>query len=95
MKTRIDADVLTSIIQIWRQLFEPFQGGEQPRAVTVVRDQRYGPAGRNLLDVYVPADNSQAGKPVLLFMHGGGFFSGDKRWSDKVRFESPRTAISK
>ncbi|KAJ5831945.1 hypothetical protein N7474_000256 [Penicillium riverlandense] len=69
--------------ETWRQLFEPFQSDEQPQDVEIVRDQRYGPAERNLLDVYVPADNSTTGKPVLLFMHGGGFFSGDKGWSDK------------
>lgn len=62
--------------------------------MTIVRDQRYGPAEPNLLDVYVPTECSEIGKPVLLFVHGGGFFSGDKRWSDKVCFEGLWRAVS-
>lgn len=59
-----------------------------PKSCRVTRDQPYGPARRNLLDVYVPADDDDTKKPVLLFMHGGGFFSGDKAWSEKVRIHS-------
>jgi prenylcysteine alpha-carboxyl methylesterase len=36
-----------------------------------------------MLDVYVPA-STKADKPVIVFIHGGGFFSGDKEWSEKV-----------
>lgn len=50
----------------------------------VVKDRQYGSHERHRLDVYVPS-SQQGGKPVLLFVHGGGFFSGDKGWSDKVR----------
>lgn len=50
----------------------------------MTKDIRYGPASRNLLDVYALIDDVTSTKPVLLFMHGGGFFSGDKRWSNKV-----------
>lgn len=56
----------------------------QPSGVTILKDLRYGPAERNVLDVFVPVKVSQTEKPVLLFVHGGGFFSGDKRWSENV-----------
>lgn len=51
-------------------------------AVGVAKHQQYGPHERNYLDVFYPK-NGQAGKTVLFFLHGGGFFSGDKGWSDK------------
>lgn len=60
-----------------------------PDSIKVIRDVKYGPKERNALDVYIPGDNSPE-KPVLVFAHGGGFFSGDKAWSDKVR----RTSIA-
>lgn len=86
----IITDTLRSaLLQEWRELYEPHHG-EKPSNVRVSRDHRYGPADRNTLDVYVPLGNPQPKKPVLLFMHGGGFFSGDKQWSDKVCFHPHR-----
>ncbi|KAF2642452.1 alpha/beta-hydrolase [Massarina eburnea CBS 473.64] len=68
--------------EFWREPYEPFYR-EQLREVAVIIDQRYGLAQQNLLDVFVPANNPGHGKPVLLFVHGGGFFSGDKKRSEK------------
>lgn len=49
-----------------------------------MKDEAYGPAERNRLDVYFPLNDKKEGKPVILFVHGGGFFSGGKGWSEKV-----------
>lgn len=46
--------------------------------VKVSRDLRYGPADRNRLDVFEPARGEAAKRPVLVFVHGGGFVAGDK-----------------
>src|SRR5215475_1893169 len=46
--------------------------------VKVTRDLRYGPADRNRLDVFEPAAEPSAKRPVLVFVHGGGFIMGDK-----------------
>jgi acetyl esterase/lipase len=47
-----------------------------PRGLKVVRDQRYGPDARNLLDVYAPPQARNA--PTVLFVHGGSWQGGDK-----------------
>lgn len=45
--------------------------------VDVVKDERYGPHERNVLDVYRPATGAD-GRPVLIYVHGGGFIRGAK-----------------
>ncbi|KAL2824836.1 Alpha/Beta hydrolase protein [Aspergillus pseudoustus] len=70
----------------WRELYEPLYP-PLPKTVTVHRNERYGPHDRNLLDVFVPLltpDEAETRRHVLMFVHGGGFFSGDKQWSEKV-----------
>ncbi|KAF3392813.1 hypothetical protein F1880_008514 [Penicillium rolfsii] len=69
-------------VQGWRQLYEPLYA-EIPNSVSIVKDEQYGPADRNRLDVYYSRENNTEGKPVILFVHGGGFFSGGKDWSEK------------
>jgi len=53
--------------------------GFQRRKVRTVTDIPYGTAGRrNLLDLYLPRDGEVTG-PTLIYLHGGGFKSGDKK----------------
>ncbi|KAH8668913.1 alpha/beta-hydrolase [Xylariales sp. PMI_506] len=66
---------------MWRETYEPLYP-EVPKEVKVIKDAVYGPAERNRLDVYVP-EGGETGKPVMMYIHGGGFFSGDKAWSEK------------
>ena len=72
-------------MQKWRLLYEPIYS--LPSNIQVISDKRYGPQSRNLLDVYVPVPTlpvPPAGRPVLIYVHGGGFISGDKAWSKNV-----------
>src|SRR5882757_6838866 len=47
--------------------------------VTVVRDVAYGTDPLQKLDVFTAAPTPGAAKPVVMFLHGGGFQRGDKR----------------
>ena len=47
------------------------------RGYEVQRDIAYGPADRQKLDLYVP-DAIRAGSPVLIFIYGGNWDTGDK-----------------
>ncbi len=56
-------------------LYAPLQQKEPYPGVKVERDIKYGPADRNVLDVFTPETVSGA-RPVLIFVHGGGFVAG-------------------
>lgn len=48
--------------------------------VHVERDIPYGPSERHRLDVFAPQRLAcSRGRPVLVFVHGGGFVAGDRR----------------
>lgn len=55
-------------------------GGRIPDSVTVERDVVYGDAGgRPLkLDLVLPKEKSEKPRPLIVFIHGGGWRSGDK-----------------
>jgi acetyl esterase/lipase len=63
-------------------IYAPLQESEPYAGIKVVRDVKYGPAERNILDVF-SAEGVAAGagdqRPVLMFMHGGRYTRGDKR----------------
>jgi acetyl esterase/lipase len=59
-------------------LYAPMQEKEPYAGVKIERDVKYGSAERHLLDVFMPETNSAA-RPVLIYIHGGGFVAGNKR----------------
>ncbi|WP_174292252.1 alpha/beta hydrolase [Sphingomonas bacterium] len=59
-------------------LYAPLHEVEPYRGVTVSRDLRYGPHDRNLADIF-RTDDQGAPRPILLFVHGGGYIVGDRR----------------
>lgn len=66
-------------------LYAPLQQKEPYSGVKVERDVKYGPAELNRLDVFVPETTSPA-RPVLIFVHGGGFIGGNKRDPNAIPF---------
>lgn len=66
-------------------LYRPLQEVEPYRGVTVRRDQRYGPHDRALADIFYTDAAGSGPKQILVFVHGGGYISGDRR----VRPDSP------
>jgi triacylglycerol lipase len=58
-------------------IYAPMHDTEPYAGVAVTRDIAYGPADRNLLDVFV-AQDADGPRPVLMFVHGGGFTGGNK-----------------
>jgi acetyl esterase/lipase len=55
----------------------PLHAGVSDSGLRSTRDIPYGPAERHRLDVFV-AEGGSTTRPVLLFVHGGGFVGGNK-----------------
>ncbi len=85
-QTPMPEDIAWKLLEIGRvidvpktaALYAPLQQKEPYQGVKTERDVKYGPADRNLLDVFTPETGSSA-RPVLIFIHGGGFVAGNKR----------------
>ena len=60
------------------KIYAPLQEKEPYAGVKVMRDVKYGKDARNVVDVFVP-ETGAAGRPVLMFVHGGGMIRGNKR----------------
>ena len=60
------------------KLFAALHEKEPLADVEVIRDLRYGDDERHRLNVFQAKGASGAARPVLVFVHGGGFIGGDK-----------------
>jgi len=55
---------------------------------SVLRDCAYGPHERHRLDLFIPVAPAARPRPVLVFVHGGGFVAGDKGGPDDAFFNN-------
>jgi acetyl esterase/lipase len=59
------------------KIYAPLQEKEPYKGIKVSRDVKYGDDPRNTVDIFTP-DGGAAGRPVLMFVHGGGMIRGNK-----------------
>ena len=67
-----------------RQLYDAFHTVEPFAGVAIHRDIHYAGNERNRLDLFTPVAGSEP-RPVLIYVHGGGFVAGDK-WTPGTPF---------
>ena len=75
---KIDPNISPEMIAASQDLYQAHHEREPYAGITVTRDHKYGPLSRNRLDVFAPSDAGGEKRPVLIFVHGGGFVGGDK-----------------
>jgi len=68
------------------RLYAPLLAKYPREGVEVLKDVAYGPDERNLLDIYIKKGNSNTPVPILVFIHGGGFISGDKSFCKNIGY---------
>jgi predicted esterase len=74
--TGMDSEITPELVATSWSLLRPFHEKAGYQAPKIERDQRYGEHERHRLDVHTSGE--EAGAPVLVFVHGGGFIGGDK-----------------
>jgi acetyl esterase/lipase len=85
-RAQMPSDIAEKIAAIGRvvdpentgKLYAPLQPKEPYEGVKVSRDVKYGSDPRNVVDIFVP-EGGGTGRPVLMFVHGGGMIRGNKR----------------
>ena len=65
------------VVERMKQVFQPEQQVLAARYPATASDLAYGDHSRQRLDVY-GGDKTATDRPILLFVHGGGFVRGDK-----------------
>jgi triacylglycerol lipase len=68
-------------------LYAPMHAKEPYAGVKVTRDVKYGPHERNTLDLFVP-EGAGAGRPIFMFVHGGGMVRGNKHPPDSPFYDN-------
>ncbi|MBO0766802.1 MAG: alpha/beta hydrolase [Hyphomicrobiaceae bacterium] len=69
-------------------IYAPLQQTEPYRRVKVTRDIKFGADERQALDLFVPDGPTAALRPVLMFVHGGGFLRGQRRAPDSPFYDN-------
>lgn len=70
------------------RLYVALHAREPYENIKASRDIRYGVADRHLLDVFVPTTAAASPRPVLVFVHGGGYVAGNKRAGDSPFYDN-------
>jgi triacylglycerol lipase len=74
--TALDPEITPDLVMTSWAVLKPFREKAGYTAPEIDRDLRYGDNERHRLDVHTSGE--EAGAPVFVFVHGGGFIGGDK-----------------
>lgn len=71
------------------QLYRTLHPANPPTQVLITRNLRYGPHERHVLDIFVARDAERTQpRPILVYIHGGGFRGGGKQLPDQPFYDN-------
>ena len=82
----LDPEITPQLGQASWALLTPFHEKAGYTAPKIDRDLAYGDDPRHRLDVHTAGDD-ETGKPVFVFVHGGGFVRGDKHTQGSPQYD--------
>ena len=82
----LDSEITPQLAQASWALLTPFHEKAGYTAAKIDRDLAYGDDPRHRLDVHTDGGD-QSGKPVFVFVHGGGFVRGDKHTQGSPQYD--------
>jgi acetyl esterase/lipase len=82
----LDPEITPQLAQASWALLTPFHEKAGYTAPKIDRDLAYGDDPRHRLDVHTAGDD-ETGKPVFVFVHGGGFVRGDKHTQGSPQYD--------
>ena len=65
-----------------------------PDSYSVVKNLKYGEGIQNNFDLYLPKDKNASQFPLVVWIHGGGFVSGDKKDAASAKDAATRGYVS-
>lgn len=80
-------NISVAILNEVQSIYAPFARSANNARVAVTRDVPYGDHERHRLNVFAPAAGESAGD-VIMFVHGGGFVSGDKEEVAEIYYDN-------
>jgi predicted esterase len=83
----LDPEITPQLAQASWALLTPFHEKAGYTAPKIDRDLAYGDDPRHRLDVHAAGDGADTGKPVFVFVHGGGFVRGDKHMPGTPQYD--------
>ena len=69
-------------------LYAPLLASQSYQGVRVSRDLSYGSSDSQRLDIFEPEAAGTSSRPVVIFVHGGGFVAGDKHRADSPFYDN-------
>lgn len=83
---RLGKTINPQVVADCMAIYARFQPNAADSVARIERDLSYGPHERHRLDIFTSSDDGE--RPVLVYVHGGGFVGGDKHHANTPFYDN-------